>query len=1156
MYKRCVFLQMGFVHRGTSVFFRVLGAIEVVEDGSSFPLGGPRQRSVLADLVMHAGQTVRTVQLIDDVWGADPPASAVHTVETYVSRLRQVLGASRSAVPLLTKPTGYMVDVPLDHVDVWQFRDLAARGGAAAERGDSASAVSLLTSALTLWRGAALADVREAAFAAVAAERLDGERLTALEELMEARLRLGHHRELVPELEALVADSPYREGFHVQLMMALYRSGRQADALEAFRRAREHLVGELGIEPGPDLRTLQGAILRQAPELELDGEGTGQQALTATPAHSQQTRPVDQANVTASLAAGGRARARRGRARRLALLAAILLGAAVALPTVLAAGPAVQGTVLADSVGELTAAGTGVTRSVALPGPPDAAVSADGSVWVASSEENAVYRINPVTAAVVQAIPVGSGPSAMVANGQDIWVANTLNGTVSRINAAVDRVVQTVPVGTEPVGIAAGGGSLWVTDAAGSTLWVLDPVSGQPTGTIPLASAPSGVAFGDGAVWVTSPDDDSVIRVDPRSGQPGRPIRVGAGPTAIAFGLGSVWVANGLDSTVSRIDPSTGTVTVTIPAEDGVNALAIAGHSVWAAARLASALTRINAGTDSPGLAVPVGGSPVALTASGGNVWVAADAAVSVRPSYGTLRVVSTVRPTSIDPALQYPSMGPVFGQSTYDTLVTFQETGGSAGLQLVPDLALAMPTVSAGGMVYTFTLRPGLRYSTGRPVLAQDFRYAIERVMDLNAQAASFLDGIVGAAACTPGERCDLSRGIITDNAAKTVTFRLTAPDADFLYKLAFRFTAPVPQDVPMRDSGTNPVPGTGPYMITRYLPGQQVIFARNPYFREWSAAAQPQGFPAGMVWTFGGSVTRETAEIEDGQADWTDDPLPDVAGLIARFPAQVHVNPLPAIVYTAFNTRVAPFNDPRVRRAFSLAADRSNFVAMIGGPDLAAPTCQILPPGIPGYEPYCPFTTDPGASGAWVGPDLAAARQLVAESGTSGMHVTVWSDDFAPDPTTGAFTVSVLRELGYRASLHIATPQALQAVNDSRRRIQATDGNWFADYPSASDFFDLFFRCSAFRLADPADTRNGSFFCDPAIDRLMNVADAQQATGQAQAAATWAAVDRAVTFAAPWVPLAILNNVDFVSARVTNYQYNLFFGILLDQLQIRGSL
>ena len=217
------------------MFFRVLGAIEVVEDGNSLPLGGPRQRSVLADLVMHAGQTVPTVQLIDDVWGEDLPPSAVHTVETYVSRLRQVLGTSGLAVPLLTRPKGYMLDVPPANVDIWQFRDLAAQGSAAVERDDATSAVSLLGSALALWRGAALADIRESAFAPVAAERLDGERLTALEKLVEARLRLGHHRELVPELQALVADCPYREGFHAQLMMALYRSGRQADALDAFR---------------------------------------------------------------------------------------------------------------------------------------------------------------------------------------------------------------------------------------------------------------------------------------------------------------------------------------------------------------------------------------------------------------------------------------------------------------------------------------------------------------------------------------------------------------------------------------------------------------------------------------------------------------------------------------------------------------------------------------------------------------------------------------------------------------------------------------------------------------------------------------------------------------------------------------------------------
>ena len=153
-----------------------------------------------------------------------------------------------------------------------------------------------------------------------------------------------------------------------------------------------------------------------------------------------------------------------------------------------------------------------------------------------------------------------------------------------------------------------------------------------------------------------------------------------------------------------------------------------------------------------------------------------------------------------------------------------------------------------------------------------------------------------------------------------------------------------------------------------------------------------------------------------------------------------------------------------------------------------------------------------------------------------------------------TGEFMVSVLRELGYRASMITAPQSVVMAdTNDSRRRVQATDGGWIADYPSASDFFDLYFRCSSFRLADPAATRNGSFFCDPGIDRLMDAADQQETTDPTQAATTWAEVDREVTDAAPWVPLVNLTLVDFLSARVSNYQYNPAFGVLLDQLLIR---
>jgi ABC-type transport system substrate-binding protein len=604
---------------------------------------------------------------------------------------------------------------------------------------------------------------------------------------------------------------------------------------------------------------------------------------------------------------------------------------------------------------------------------------------------------------------------------------------------------------------------------------------------------------------------------------------------------------------VSRIDPATDSVMATIPVGDGPDSLAVVGDSVWVANRVSSTLTRIDATRNSAASTVAIGGSPVALTARGSDIWTATRASLNGLPRGGTLRVVLSTPPSSIDPALTYPSLPFQFYEGVYDALVTFQRVGGSGGLQLVPDLALTIPSPTAGGTVYSFVLRPGLRYSDGQPVRPEDFRRGLERDLELNASAATFLTGIVGAASCLSGKPCDLSRGITVSDRADVVTFHLVAPDASFLDKLTFLFTAPVPPGTPAHDVGDHPVPSTGPYMIGSYTPGREVVFVRNPYFREWSAAAEPAGSPDRIVWTFGASMSHEVLEVEHGQADWTADGVPDVAGLLAQFPSQVHVNPALYVDYASFNTRVAPFNDPRVRRAFSLAANRSDLVHALGGPSAASPTCQILPPGIPGFRRYCPFTTDPGPNGAWLGPDLAAARKLVAESGTRGMKVTVWSHQGME--STGAFMVSVLRQLGYRASMITPTPAVLaRNVNDSRRGVQATDTSWLADYPAASDFFDELFRCSAFRLADPAATRDGSFFCDPTIDALMNDADREQATDPASAAATWAVVDRDVTDAAPWVPLVDLTWIDFLSTRVGNYEYDLATGgPFLDQMYVR---
>ena len=836
-------------------------------------------------------------------------------------------------------------------------------------------------------------------FAPFAAQRLENDRLAVLETRVDVRLRLGHHLALVSELETVIAADPLRERFHAQLMLALYCSGRQADALAAFQRARR-LLSDLGIEPGPELRDLERAILVQAPQLDMallqDSRAVGRATVDPPVALVPPVPPVNPQGRVPSVAPAVRSWLwGRRLAWRWSAVAAVVAVVAVGLAAVESPGgvsPVAHAAVAPVGVTELAAATGRLTRSLSLPDEPANAVSGDGSVWVTSPEAHALYRIDPVTGATVDSIPVGASAGALAIDGSDVWVTNTLDGTLTRVDTATDEAVQTVAVGSEPTGITVGDGSLWVADASASTLTEVDATTGHVRSTVPLSAAPFGVAFGAGSLWVSSPGGDIVTRLSPDGG-PGVQIPVGAGPSSITFGLGSVWVANGFDSTVSRIDPATEAVIATIPVGDSPDGLAVVGDSVWDANRLSSTLTRIDAGTDTPVRSISVGASPVAVCAFDGRIFAATQATISGRPAGGTLRVVESWSPPSIDPALGYPAMPFQYFEGTYDTLVAFERVGGSAGLQLVPDLALTMPTITAGGTVYTFTLRPGLRYSDGLPVRPQDFRYAIERVMQLNATAASFLTGIVGAASCQGGEPCDLAQGITVSNSAGTVTFHLSAPDPDFLYKLALQFTAPTPPGVPDHDVGTDPVPSTGPYMIGRYLAGREVDFVPNPYFKEWSAAAEPAGSPDRIVWTFGASVPHEVNAIEAGQADWTDDSEPDVAGLVAEFPGQVHINPDFSIDYASFNTRVAPFDQQVVRQAFSLAANRTALVNHLGGTDVASPTCQILPPGIPGYQRYCPFTVDPAPGGAWVGPDLAAARELVAQSATYGMRVTVLS-------------------------------------------------------------------------------------------------------------------------------------------------------------------
>jgi len=246
------------------VDFRILGPLEVSRDGRVIPVAGARQRELLALLLLEAGRVVSTDRLMDELWGEQQPAAGSTALRVRVSQLRKALRAGGEI--LVTRAPGYALLVPRDGLDLWRFE----RGLDEGERllaADPARAVEALERALGEWRGAPLTDVAYAPFAQAAIVRLEELRASALELRIEAELALGRHARLIGELQELVGRHPLRERLWAQLMTALYLDGRQADALAAYRSARERLIDEIGIEPGPELRRLEQRILAQDPAL-------------------------------------------------------------------------------------------------------------------------------------------------------------------------------------------------------------------------------------------------------------------------------------------------------------------------------------------------------------------------------------------------------------------------------------------------------------------------------------------------------------------------------------------------------------------------------------------------------------------------------------------------------------------------------------------------------------------------------------------------------------------------------------------------------------------------------------------------------------------------------------------------------------------------
>ena len=1139
------------------------GRVAVKTDGAVIDeaqLGGRQGRLLFAYLVAERSRPVPRDELAEALWGETPPATRDKALTVIASKLRGALAdAGLDGRELLTAAFGcYRLDLPEGTwVDLFAAASSAQDAEEALAAGELDQARAAAESAESLARRPFLPG-EDGTWVEQKRRDLADIRERALSVLADACLRSGAAREAAKWAEELIALSPFRDAGYRRLMEAHVVAGNRAEALRVYEQCRQLLAEELGAYPSPETDSIYRALL-EAPQTSVRTTPVAEP--TVEPGKSELSRVQTEALPLRA----EQVVERRSWKRRAVLLSALtgVIAAVVVVPLVVfgqgGSGGRSAVSAAGDSLGVVDARSGRLVAATGVGATPTAVAAGEDAYWVTNADGHSVSRIDPGTTAVVETISVGNGPSGIATGAGAVWVVNSLDGTVWRIDPGTNTVVQKIGVGDEPLGIVYAAGSVWVANTGDGTIMRIDPESGRPTKTLQVAATE--LAFGAGTLWASERAAGRVVRIDPTTGKQVGAIQVGNGPTGIAFGEGAAWVANSLDGTVSRIDPDTNSVTATVLTGDGPDAVGIDARGVWVSNQFDGNVVRIDPRTNQVAQRVSVGSRPLGLAMSGDAVLVAVrHAGAGHRGGTLVLRTNGLRKKgdpdsiDSIDYALSmYTYVSPLL-RMTGDSLTAFNQVSGLAGTQAVPDLATSLPAPTDGGRTYTFQLRPGIRYSNGRPVQATDFRSTFERFYALGSPVTDY-DGIAGGAQCRKHpKRCDLSRGIVADDRARTVTFHLTRPDPNFLYKLAQPFAYVLPGGTPRRPAGTHPLPATGPYMIATYRPRRLLRFIRNPFFHEWSRAAQPDGYPDRIDIRIAGTADEAIRDVVDGKADvvrltkpWTPSQL---SRLELQHASQIHSDPRWNLQALFLNTRVPPFNRLDARKAINFAVDRAAATNAWGGPSVAEPTCQLLPPNFPSYRPYCPYTAGSTKSGKWTAPDLATAKALVARSGTRGMKVTVWA--WSEAKGFNRVAVKVLRSLGYRVAVKpVVGDRYWGDVGDSRNRAQIGFTGQALGYPDPG-FLAQTFSCAAFLPGDP-DNLNPGEFCDPRIDRQMRKAQAEQLSDPTASRALWQRVDREITDASSWVPLMVTKDVNFLSKRVGNYQYSPANGMLIDQLWVR---
>ena len=564
----------------------------------------------------------------------------------------------------------------------------------------------------------------------------------------------------------------------------------------------------------------------------------------------------------------------------------------------------------------------------------------------------------PPTVAVGDRAGLSFSPNTMAIGDGATWVANNASAVV-RIGD--DGSVSRINVGNDPSGIAIGEGATWVADDSDGTVSRIDS-TGAVSPVTPVGPGASGIAVGGGAVWVADTLADSLVRIDPTTDSVRTTIGVGSRPRGVAFGVGSVWVANSGDGTVSRVDPRTDRVTATIPVGQSPQALVVTHGVVW----------------------VSVAAQPAALASSSGPP--------------GVLRIVREARRLrrltrrSLAPFIDAQALQMYY--ATCAGLLTYPDRPAPQGTRLVPDVAQAMPSVSADGRTYTFIVRPGFRFSppSGAPVTAATFKHTIERALGpkLRGYTPSFMGDIVGMPAFHAGRTAHLA-GVTA--SGDRLQIRLIAPAPDLPARIATLAFCASPDDTPMT-AQQQPIPSAGPYYVVS-ISREQVVLARNPNYH----GSRPR-IPKEIVYSIGGGLPAALRQVEEGQSDYVnsvstgsgdESDLELLQRLEQRYgPASAaartghqryFVNPALDLEYFVLNTARPLFASARMRRAVNYAIDRRALVqhhfVFHGG----RATDHYLIPGIPGSRPLDIYPLG--------GPNLAKARRL---AGAVHEHATMY--------------------------------------------------------------------------------------------------------------------------------------------------------------------